>query len=129
MAEVIVEEEAMEQEVVREEVQEEVITKEVGMVNAVGLVEVEVFCGKALEGPSRGSSGQGGPEHTFLAAPSPLLLLLFKFVAVSHWSFLCFLCFWSSGNWCDGNWFALGFLSSLGCRRMLGDVRGNGCRH
>ena len=41
------------------------------------------FCGKALEGPSRGSSGQGGPEHTFLAAPSPLLLLLFRFVAVS----------------------------------------------
>ena len=39
--------------------------------------------GKALEGPSRGSSEQGSPEHTFLAALSPLLLLLFKFVAVS----------------------------------------------
>ena len=37
-AEVVVEEEA-----VGEEVEEEVITKEVGMVNAVGLVEVEVF--------------------------------------------------------------------------------------
>ena len=33
----------MEQEVVGEEVEEEVITKELGMVNAVGLVEVEVF--------------------------------------------------------------------------------------
>ena len=26
---------------------------------------------------------QGGPEHTFLAAPPPLLLLLFRFVVVS----------------------------------------------
>ena len=41
------------------------------------------FGEKALEGPSRGSSGQGGPEHTFLAAPSPLLLLLFRFIVVS----------------------------------------------
>ena len=37
VAEVVVEEE------VGEEVEEEVITKEVGMINAVGLVEVEVF--------------------------------------------------------------------------------------
>ena len=43
MAEVLVEEEVVEQEVVGKEVEEEVITKEVGMVNAVGLVEVEVF--------------------------------------------------------------------------------------
>ena len=41
------------------------------------------FGGRALEGPSRGSSEQGGPEHTFFAAPSPLLLLLFRFVVVS----------------------------------------------
>ena len=39
----IVEEEVVEEEVVGEEVEEEVITKEVGMVNAVVLVEVEVF--------------------------------------------------------------------------------------
>ena len=61
---------------------------------------------------------------SFSAAPSPL-----QICGCLHWSFLCFLCFWSSGNWCGGNWFALGFLSSLGCRRMLGDVRGNGRRH
>ena len=41
------------------------------------------FGERALEGPSRGSSRQGGPEHTFFAAPFPLLLLLFRFVVVS----------------------------------------------
>ena len=43
VAEVAVEEEVVEQEVVGEEVEEDVITKEVGLVNAVGLVEVEVL--------------------------------------------------------------------------------------
>ena len=43
VAEVVVEEEVVEQEVVGEEVEGKVIIKEVGMVNAVGLVEVEVF--------------------------------------------------------------------------------------
>ena len=56
VAGVVVEKEVMEEEVVEEEVVEEVITKEVRMVNAVGLVEEEVFSGKALERPSRGSS-------------------------------------------------------------------------
>ena len=36
-----------------------------------------------MEGPSNGSSGQGGHEHFFLAAPSSLFLLLFRFIAVS----------------------------------------------
>ena len=36
-----------------------------------------------MEGPSKGSSEQGGPEHIFLAAPSLLFLLLFKLVAIS----------------------------------------------
>ena len=36
-----------------------------------------------MEGPSKGSSVQGGPAHIFFAAPSLLLLLLFKFVVVS----------------------------------------------
>ena len=40
------------------------------------------FGEKALEGPSMGASGQGGPEHTFFVAPSPLPLL-FRFVVVS----------------------------------------------
>ena len=41
--EVVVAEVVVEEEVVGKEVEEEVITKEVGMINAVGLVEVEVF--------------------------------------------------------------------------------------
>ena len=36
-----------------------------------------------MEGPSKGFSGQGGPEHIFLVAPSSLFFLLFKLVAVS----------------------------------------------
>ena len=39
----VVAEVVMEEEVVEEQVEEEVITKEVGMVNSVGLVEEEVF--------------------------------------------------------------------------------------
>ena len=74
---VLMAEEVVEEEVVEEEVVEEVIAKEVGMVTAVELVEEEVF-GEKLEGPSRGSS-----EHIFLVVPSPLLLLFYRFVAVS----------------------------------------------
>ena len=41
------------------------------------------FRKEGMRGAFKGSSGQVGPEQTFLATPSPLLLLLFKFVAVS----------------------------------------------
>ena len=36
-----------------------------------------------LEGPSSGSSEPGCPEHIFLASPSPLFLLLFRFFGTS----------------------------------------------
>ena len=36
-----------------------------------------------MEGPSKGSSMQGGPAHIFLAVPSLLFLLLFRLVNVS----------------------------------------------
>ena len=75
VAEVVVEEAVVDEEVIVEEVVEEVITKEEGMVIAVGLVGEEVFVERHWKGL--------GPEHTFWAAPSPLLLLLFRFVAVS----------------------------------------------
>ena len=53
------------------------------------------FWGYAFEGPSNGSSVLEGPAHTFLAAPSPLSLLLFRFVDVSmlSWSSLFFFPF------------------------------------
>ena len=36
-----------------------------------------------MEGPSKGSSMQGGPAHIFLAAPSSLFLFLFRLGNVS----------------------------------------------
>ena len=53
------------------------------------------FWGYAFEGPSNGSSVLEGPAHTFLAAPSPLSRLLFRFVVVSilSWSSLFFFFF------------------------------------
>ena len=50
------------------------------------------FWGYAFEGPSNGSSVLEGPAHIFLAAPSPLSRLLFRFVDVSmlSWSSLFF---------------------------------------
>ena len=55
------------------------------------------FWGYAFEGPSNGSSVLEGPAHTFLAAPSPLSRLLFRFVVVSilSWSSLFFFFFFA----------------------------------
>ena len=58
------------------------------------------FWGYAFEGPSNGSSVLEGPAHTFLAAPSPLSRLLFRFVVVSilSWSSLFFFPFFFFAN-------------------------------
>ena len=62
--------------------------------------EEAAFGGYAFEGPSNGSSVLEGPAHTFLAAPSPLSRLLFRFVVVSmlSWSSLFFLPFFFFAN-------------------------------
>ena len=58
------------------------------------------FWGYAFEGPSNGSSVTEGTAHTFLAAPSLLSLLPFRFVDVSifSWSSLFFFPFFFFAN-------------------------------
>ena len=74
-----------------------------------------------MEEPSSGSSEQGGPEQIFLAAPSPLFLLLFRFVATSIGV--------SGASGVVGTVFTLAFLPEealvagrIGCSVMFGGI-------
>ena len=74
-----------------------------------------------MEGPSKGSSVQGGPAHIFFAALSPLFLLLFRFVVISMGG--------SNASLVVRVVLALGFFldgalisGNIGCSIMLGGI-------